>query len=467
MRFARLATLALVLMPLGPVMADEIPGREAYAYGFPLTVEGASEFFAATVPLELYRSVTDPNLRDAGVYNAAGQAVPRVFEHPAEEQTDVEQSVPLGLVPLFGDQADVPEQLRLLLRRDAAGTLLELDTPEQSAASDAVQASPPLAAYIVDTRELEPHLEYLEFSWPEQHRGFMGSVSIDDSDDLQHWRTLGSATLADLDYADTQIGQRRAALARQPADFIRITWRNMPDDWSLLAVHGIHTTPGASTGREWLALDAQAVGESAREYVFDAGGYPPVDRVNLLLPDENVVVRASVLHRREGEESWRSAANGIFYNINRQGNALRSEPVGVAGARVSHWKVRFDSGTTQGPVKLQLGWRPDRLVFVAQGAAPFELVAGRAADRLEHFPQHSVLGDTGIFRSLRESGMAGRSSVGPRAEIAGSSSLSLAPASAWRTTLLWAGLTGAILLVGWLVWSLARQMREQGQGTRD
>ena len=454
-------THLLLATVTGLAVAGELPDREEYAYGFPLEIQEGSEFLSATITLEVYRAVADPALRDAGVYNAAGQPVPRIFEHPAPEDTSTEQKTVLGLVPLYGQQADQPDQLRLLLHQNANATTLDLDV-RAGAFRDRgdAEGEGPLTAYIIDVRELEFALEALDFVWQPLPQGFIGTVMVEDSDDLSHWRNLGTSTLAELQFEQTRIEQRRVSLGHKISDYLRITWQDMPVAWKLNAVTGIHTEQGAAASRDWLILDSFEPGETERELIFDVGGYPPVDRVNVLLPDDNVVVRASVFYRRGGQDSWRLAYNGIFYNISRQGSALQSPAAAVRDARAGQWKIRIDSGMTTGPVRLQLGWRPDRLVFLAQGSQPFELVTGRAQDALEQFPQETVLGDSAIFRMLRQSGQAGTAVVGSRELIAGPDRLALSGSTPWRVSLLWAGLIGAIVLVGWLVYSLMREMKQ-------
>jgi hypothetical protein len=453
-RIAMLLSMPAIAVVLAA--ATELPGRDDYAFGFPLTTGGGAEFFALDVPLDVYRSVSDSRLRDAGVFNAAGQPVPRMFEHKPPEEEDIESIAVLGLVPLFGEAADQPDQLRLMFR-DSGGTVLEYETPEMTGEESPDEK--PLTAYIVDGRELEQTLNALDFSWNEQPQGFIGRVSIEDSNDLQKWRRLTSATLADLNYEDTAIRQARVNLARKPADYLRITWQDMPDGWALDSISGIYLSKDTTARRDSVTLDVDAAGEREREHLFDIGGYPPADRVNLNLPDENIVVRATILFRDNQEERWRQAYSGLFYNITRQGNSVQSEPAAMRSVRARYWKVRIDSGVIAGAPQLLLGWHPDRLVFLAQGSGPFELVAGRGNDRVEGFPQEAVLGDSSIFRMLRESGEAGTASPGPRVEIAGFKQLEVAPTSPIRVALLWLGLAGAIIFVGWLVLSLMREMR--------
>ena len=443
----------------GPVFAQELPSADDYAYAFALTITDNTEFFELDVPLDVYRSVSDPSLRDAGVYNANGQPVPRIFEHPAGAENDIEEQVTLGAVPLHADVSEQPEQLRLLLQQAGAGINLKLESLEAGETT----ADRPLKAYIVDTRDLEHEIVALIFSWPKQPQGFIGRVTVEHGENLQHWRRLGNASLAALEYDETRIVQNRVELSGQVSDYLRISWRNMPDNWKLDAVTGIYTSQGHSATRDTVTLDSTAQGDSNREFIFDVGGYPPVDRVKLLLAGDNVVIRASIFSRQNDKDRWRLAHKGLFYNISRQGESLQSNPARVAVSRASQWKVKLDSGVTTDPVRIQLGWRPDRLVFVAQGSPPFELVAGRAQDRLQQFPQKAILGDRSIFRMLKETGQAGVATLGVREVRAGPDRLEVAATKTWRVALLWAGLLGAVLLVAWLVYSLMRDMRKDGQ----
>jgi len=459
----RLCAGMLVTVITGFIFAADFPERDEYAWGFPLTVQGDAEFFAAELPLSVYRSVSDPTLRDAGVYNSDGHPVPRWLERPLPENPKIEQAVVLGLVPLYGRQADQHDQLRVLLRKDAGGIALDMNAGkgDRPAASIDGEGQVP-SSYIVDLRNLEQPLEALEFAWVPLPQGFIGTVRIETSRDLQHWRSLGTPTLAELQYEDTLIEQKRVSLPDETADYLRISPQDMPESWRLEAVSGRYSEPGGIAGRESLVFGGLQSDEGESEYVFELGGFPPTDRVNLSLPGENVVVRASIFYRQDGDESWRLATSGIYYNLSRQGHIFRPEDVPVPVTRASVWKVRIDTGMTTGPVRLRLGWRPDRLLFVAQGTPPFELVTGRYKDRLEDFPQDKILGDSAIFKMLRQSGQAGSAVIGPREQLAGAQVMKARVALSVRTLILWAGLIGAVVLVGWLVYSLMKDLKREG-----
>jgi hypothetical protein len=462
-RVGGLALVAGLTVAFG-LQAGELPDRDEYAYGFPLVVSGDADYFALDVPLEVYRSVTDTQLRDIGVYNGEGQPVPRQVERPAAATERSEREILLGLIPLYGGQAEQSEQLRLLLLQDSDRTRLELDTERV----DAEEPRQALTGYLVDAREMEHTLQALALSWPPLAEGFISTVRLETSDDLQHWRHLGSAALADLQFEETRIEQKRLPLTRAISDYLRISWREMPEGWRLDAVSGFYAGESPPLARRWLELDSVSEdgepGESAAVIQFHAGGYPPVDSVGVLLPEDNVVLRASIHYRPAGQDNWRQAYNGVFYKLSRQGNTVQSPAAAIGNGRsgpirAAHWQVRIESGRTAGPVRLQLGWRPDRLLFLAQGTPPFELAAGRAQDALQQFPQEAVLGDSRLFTILRETGEPGDASLGARRIIAGEAGLAISETVSWKVVLVWAGLIAAVLVVGWLVYSLVRENR--------
>jgi len=446
---------AIALVAAGLAGAAEVPPRDDYAFGFPLQTGEDSEFFAVDLPLEVYQSVADPALRDAGVYNAEGRAVPRLFEQPEEEKGGPERRKTLTPVPLYGEATEDSEQLRLLLQRGADGTRLQLDADAPSAG----EVGQALTAYLIDARDLDLTLEALEFEWQQDAEGLIATVNVDGSDDLQHWRLLGSGTLADLKYEGTRIEQRRVRLDAGTPAFLRVTWTDMPEGWRLKKVKGIHSGPAEPVVRERLTLEPSEAGEEDGEFLFDAQGFPPVDRIDLVLPDRNSVVRASTFYRLDPDGRWRLADNGVFYALSRHGQALQSPPAAIKVTRAGQWRVRIEAGMASQPVRLRLGWRPDRLLFVAQGQPPFELVTGRAQDRLDQFPQESQLGDSEFFDVLRKSGQPGAAILGAREDIRGAGQLTLDEGFGWKTLLLWLGMAGAVLLVAWMVLSLTREMR--------
>jgi hypothetical protein len=461
-----LATAGGLLLSLG-TEASEWPVRDEYAYGFPLQAAAETDFFTADLGPDVYRSVTDPQLRDVGVYNAGGHPVPRLIERPPAAAEGEEQEVELGLIPLFGERAEPSEQLRLLLLREPEKTRLELDAAPAGGHGE-LQA---LTGYLVDTRGTEQPLQALTLTWPPLAEGFIGTVRLDASDDLQNWHHVATSALADLQFEETHVEQRRLALTPGVSGYLRISWREMPEGWRLRSVRGVYAGPSMPVNRAWLELEAEpglnGYAGHAGEILFEAGGYLPVDRVNLLFPEGNVVVRAGIYYRPPGQDVWRKAHSGTFYRLSRRESNVQSPAAAVGRrgggpVRAGTWQVRIESGVTSGPVRLQLGWRPDRVLFLAQGAPPFELVSGRALDALQQFPQERILGDRSLFEMLSNRQEAGRATLGERFVIAGEAGMLPSETVAVKTLLVWSGLIAAVAVVAWLVYALVRENPSAG-----
>jgi hypothetical protein len=455
----RLMTASMLLLIASGATAAEVPERDQYAWGFPLQWSGDEGFYMASVPLSVYRSATDTQLRDSGVYNASGQPVPRIYTQPPAQPKPASVRAPLSFVPLFSGQSASPDDLRLRLRREGDGTtVLELD----SGAAEAAQTEPAvLSGYIVDTRGVDQDLNTLEYAWDEAHAGLLGRINVEGSNDLQNWQNIGSSTLAQLSYDDASIEQMTTSLKKGSFDYLRLSWRDLPAEWRLDQVTGVFSDQPATTEREWLELEPVSHDAEAGEWIFDAGGFPPVDRVSVLLPAENVLMRATVFHRSGPGKEWRRSHNGVFYHLAKSGGSLESPAAKVGAVRTGEWKLRLNSGSVNGPVKLKLGWIADRLSFVAQGEGPFELAVGRALDESGRYPHHDMLGDKAIFRLLENSGSPGTAAVGQRQVLGGETRLVVAKPAPWRKIGLWIGLAAAVGLVGWLVLSLLRDLKHE------
>jgi hypothetical protein len=119
---------ALVLLPCCSWAQDDLPSQDEYAWQFPVNIQEPAEYLEARIPLGVYRSVSDPQLRDLGIYDAQGRPVPRLAQHLAEEPDDLEVRLSLGIIPLFGEAEQTQESLRLLMERNQAGTRFEFDS---------------------------------------------------------------------------------------------------------------------------------------------------------------------------------------------------------------------------------------------------------------------------------------------------------------------------------------------------
>ncbi|MGB5248571.1 MAG: DUF3999 family protein [Gammaproteobacteria bacterium] len=457
-----LAICSLLLAWSGAVASDspgELPDISDYAWGFPVQTVGEHDFYSVTLPLEFNQSVSDPQMRDAGVYDARGNPVPRVIESIGKTATVVEHVEALPVMAINSQKEQSPEGLRLLLDHQGDRTELELNI---GGGMPAAPESLPLA-YLVDARGLASKIDALELSWAPIDPGFIAQIIVEGSNDLNNWTELGSGAVAFLEQDTARIERRRVSVSGDRHDFLRIRGTNLPSGWALTDVEAIRRNGVDTSRRAFITLDAASRDQADGGFIFELGGAPDVERVGLVLPDANTVVHAEISVWQANSEHWRPVYNGQFYRLGRGDDSLQSDPVTIRQTRAERWKVVLRRGSTMTPPRLELGWRPDTLLFVAQGEGPYTLATGRARDHDEHYPQDRIMGDRALIVLARKNGPPGMATLGPRYPLGGSDLLQVATPIDWQTVALWIALILGVLAV---IVMAVRVLRELGRETR-
>ena len=456
-------TLFTVLLPTVSLHAQttmvEPPRPDDYAWGFPVLVDGDADFYSIRLPLEVNQSASDPLLRDAGVYNGEGRPVPRVIAAARPEVWETELRIGVPILPLFARGMSDDDLIDLLLVQNGDITTLEFrtgSTANRPARDD-------LSAYIVDARELEAPIDAFDFDWTASGGGFIGQVMVDASNDLRDWTRAGSAAIAELREDSAEIIQRRVMLEHSGQDFLRIRWEGMPDDWALNGISAVHRKTTTGIVRESLRLAASSTDAVDGGRIFELGGAPMIDRIQLLLREQNVVVKATVFYWSEPAARWTRIVEGSFHHVGRGNNAVVNEPVAIGPLRMSRLKVLITKGQIDAPLELEIGWRPDTLLFLAQGGPPYTLAVGRAEDSQQGFPQQSIYGVDAISDIASKNGNAGTAMLGPRYPLGGSDKLRATAPRNWSRILLWAGLAFGVLFVGYMAYRIVRDPKEQEQ----
>ena len=450
---ASVACLVAIAAVAATPASDTVPAAEAYAFGWPIEPEAPADFYELELSLEVYRSVTDPGLRDIGVYNARGEPVPRLISPQAEPKATPEKSAEIAALPVYAPPDTLVGELSLALERSGDGTSVRIESD-----ASATDAGPKvLVAYIADLGTPANDLRAVELEWPREIEPLISQLTVEGSLDLDEWFTLGSGTIAGLSQDDANIERRRVALGDRAARYLRLSWRGVPEGWRVTRLLAYHSQSAPQADREWLTLSPISRDGADGGYLYDTGGWASIDRLALALPEENSLVRASVYFWDPVAKRWQRVHNGLFYRLRRDGNAVVSEPVAHAPQRAARWKVIVERGAAESQLGLTLGWRPDRLLFIAQGEAPWQLVAGNAGDAENDFPQARRFSDPEMRKLLEDAGPVGAATLGTREELGGPLRLEPARSPAWRRWMLWLGLVAGVLLVSGMAWRLLRQ----------
>jgi len=230
----------------------------------------------------------------------------------------------------------------------------------------------------------------------------------------------------------------------------------------LIRIDGRLLPEGRIPIRVFLKIDGQPVPESPGVFEYRSTGAFPVDRVNLIFDQANSMAEAMLESRSDDPQAtWARRFKGLFYRIDVDNPPLTSSPQVVPISMDRHWRLTVDaSDSTIGSAvpRLEIGYRPHDLFFIARGSGPFTLAFGSAV--AEPLKVNVAALFDGIGRH-RENGLE-RCVMpqGTRLVLGGPQRLSPPPKPLpMRRILLWSVLLAGVLVVAVMAWRLARRLK--------
>ena len=424
-----------------------------FAQRQPLTTGSDKAFFRLEVPDTVYEYAARPDLGDLRVFNGDGAVVPYAFLPRPAAVTAATAPRALALFPLTVDttRPDAAD-LSIQLRRDAAGTTVDIRARDGTPV-----AGTRVVGYLIEVPQDDKPLVALHVPMPEG-ASVNTRVRIDASDDLDRWRTLaGSAPLLALEFDGRRLVRDRIDLPPVQTRYLRLTWLSAasPELRSLFGDVGdrLVDTPRKlrrANGTRDAALDDA--------FAFDLGAALPIDRVTLALPEVNTVAPLAWEARTTPDAPWRSLGSSIAYRLRQDDTEIVNAEHRLSGSPLRYFRVRIDpkaGGASGTPPVLVAGWVPQEIVFAARGSGPFELAYGNRRSPPGALPIGTLVPGYGSTKPLP-------ANVGV-ATLA--SAPSIVNANAMREPLdvkrwlLWGSLIAASLVLGYMAWRLAQQMK--------
>ncbi len=452
LRTARVAWLGLVFACTASFAAGRVESARQGRLVLPAADAGA---YRVVLDPAIYRSAADPALRDVDVFNAQGGAVPAALfaapEPTAAEATRVElpwfalppgKTARGGDITLFSERADDGTIRRVEARVDAAGT-----------PTDA-----PITAWLIDASRQRAPIAALELEWDAQAAPLDVAVRVEGSGDLRTWTTLQpQARLLDLSRSGQRLRQSRIPLDGQ-ARYLRLLTERADATLPLTRVRAEIAGIAEPSDWRWEILRGRAVVERGlSHYDFLLDGRFPMTRADLEGAG-NAAGEWTLASRDSEDAPWTTRA-GPWVAFALAG-AERSPPHALdAVVRDRHWRLTPNAPVAAAPA-LRLGYRPESIVFLAQGATPYALAAGSVRAVRRDAPLRTMLDAMREQRGARWQPEA--ATLGTPQDLAGGAALS--PQRDWTQWLLWALLLGGALLVAGFAFSLLRTRRDGMSG---
>lgn len=442
---------------VAPAYGRSLP--EDFAYGLPLTPSGAMPFAEVELPLEVYRALTRADLGDLRVFNGAGEEVPHLLRGPEAVVTETPgaaRAVPF--FPLRAAAEGAEDALAVRVAEAPGDWRVEIRGRAAAESDEAASAS----GYLLDLAGLDFSVAQVELDWDDSG-DFFGEVEVATSDNLKDWRPLPRAILARLDYQGRRLEHRRIELPTAPGRYLRLRWRESAPPVELARVVASARPSRAALPeiRRWLPVTATPLPETSGMSWVDLGGRLPVAALRVTFAEANNLARLHLSSGDSAEGPGRHRVEGLVYRLRFAERELVNADLPLSGSRDRYWFVRSDNGFAG--MRLEFGWRPDRLLFLVRGAGPFLLAYGNA--NLNSPP----ISGAELLHSAEIAGAdvpaSERLVPGAVVHLGGEERLLPRPSTpSWRTLSLWGVLGLGVVLVGVLAWRLQRQLREMPGG---
>lgn len=423
--------------------------EERYGWQWPIDLShDDAGAYRAVLDRSVYEHIFRADLADLEVRNADGDPVPTDILGPEEPLAAGPQRVQ---IPLFDLPSETYRSSSWTISREtrSQGQIRRVETERN------YELSGPPAGILLDASRIRDPIHALELSWPNVDSNPIDiTVTVETSDDLESWQQiLARGQLVDLHNDGDRVLKNRLEF-RGARRYLRVR----PLDGarqSFDMAHVIVKPPRGPAEWEWITLDGKpAESDDTVAFEFEITGRFPAARADLIL-DSNSAAEWTLESRDSADQSWRRRAGPwIGFQIDGDVDQRSRAQEFSSPTRDRYWRLT-SSDSTGGVPGLRLGYRPEVLVFLASGDAPFSVVAGSATATRSQAPLERLLQT--LRAELGSSWNPPPAYLGPIEELAGPGATEPpAPERDWTTMLLWAVLLIGTLLVAILALALLK-----------
>lgn len=384
----RKLSLLLIALSSGLALAQ---APTDFAWQWPLVAPGEESAYRLELDDAVYARIAREDLRDLAVFNADGQPVP--FSPLTAPTTIREQQRALNWLRVPAPAADSGEAFSLRLERDADGRVRDLLLDSSTA-----PPTTPSSDLLVDLGEKPASVSSLRLQLgAEAVLPINLRVDVLASDDLAQWQVLGR-DLAVVAIDDNGLRIERLRLDFEPSSsrYLRL---QLVGGGNWPAIGGLQDERTESgrlhAARREVVLEGQPVKGEPGVFDYRSAGPMPVERIDVRLPSANTVASVQFESRVGDEAPWYPVTGLTAFRLGNGDEEVRHLPADIGIKRERQWRVRTQPALPQAP-SLVLSYRPDAYVLLAQGPAPYRLMAGSVRTARPDYPVQAALAAAGV-----------------------------------------------------------------------
>jgi hypothetical protein len=449
-------TARAMFISLGCLLAASVgaapPSKNDYSSGMSVRANYAQPMIETLLPDDVYRTVTRADLGDLRVFNADGMPVPHAFcTAPSSMEPQVTEKA-LQVFVLRGRDQVYTDSSRVAVETPS-GTRVNVE--ESSAPEPEVVSG---LIHIIDARDTQS-LRAIRFDWRSPDGASEVKVRIETSNDLDQWFTVVPATTLLLaQQGGQELRRERIGLFDREYKYLRVQRIDKGPPLILNSVTAEQVAAAEEIEPMWFSA-LHVASKEADVLYFDSQHVAPVTYARVRLAQQNSTVSVSLQSRPDEESQWHSRWTGESYVIVSDTVRRESPPAQFQATTDRFWRLQIlkDPQVYQDST-LELGYRPAKLRFLAQGPGPFTVAFGsRRAEPAQPAVCDGLLANMSAADRER---MIEQGFVDPVVQLGGADALKPVPKKTpAKVVILWVVLVvGVALLVG-MALSLLKRVR--------
>lgn len=354
----RLACIAVLASALAPADPGFTAGPPVAWQG---EVERAGELHRIPVSEAMYRALGDRPPERLRVRNADGEPVAGELiraERLFDRKTERRLALPVFTVP--ASAVDESGEWRVSVAVDDAGRIENVDV--EGGKTETVSGPP---SWLLDSGDPDRAPERLEIDWQGAEAPFTGRLRISGSDDLDNWRRIDSAVVAELSGDGHRLVRDEIELAGSYR-YYRLDPEELPAGWRLSDVTAVTGMDAAVPLEKHTTRVGPETDGREPAIAYPLGGPMPVTGIRVL-DDGPFVLRARLL---AGPADGRyGIGRTTFYSLTHDDARLEKRYLGVDARRAPKWWLEGDNGAIAPTLAFE--WYPDQLVFLPRAAGTY------------------------------------------------------------------------------------------------
>ncbi len=445
MRSIICATL-LLIGGLSPAMAQTPTG---FARQAPVILSGSGPWYRLALPIEAQFTAHHADLRDLRIVNGEGEAVPYSLRTASASQAESPAEIAVRVFPLRGPAREtVADSLKVV--RSTTGAIIEISPGGTAAGAHEI-----IRGWLLDASASDFPLQKLMLDWNAPSDGFQ-RFSLEASDDLISWRTLGEGQLIRLRFNGELIDRNTVELPGHRARYLRLLWLAPQEAATLtgarLSGSLSHRAPPPLV---WSPLLPTTPGQNGA-YTWSLPLALPLTQVRIPLDQPNTLAPVVMEGRNDAKEPWRPLARDVLYRLPQDGHETRQEILDLPGRPVSQLRLQIDArggGLGGAAPQLSVGLRTTEVIFLARGSAPYRLLLGSSTVSDGGLPLTTLVPgyDEGKLATMGEARLEGGLQM-----ISTAAAVAPEGGNDWKRVGLWAVLLAGVALLAVMAFSLLR-----------